>query len=71
MNPPEHTDNILNRIDSPADLKRLSLEELQELAENIREKIIETVSIVVTANQRTCIWLKKGQTGIEELGRMV
>ncbi len=35
---------LLDRIDSPADLKGLSLHELEGLAEEIRQKIIETVS---------------------------
>jgi 1-deoxy-D-xylulose-5-phosphate synthase len=35
---------LLERIDSPKDLKKLSLEELGQLAAEIREKIIETVS---------------------------
>ncbi|MBN2032377.1 MAG: 1-deoxy-D-xylulose-5-phosphate synthase [Deltaproteobacteria bacterium] len=36
--------NLLQRIDSPRDLKKLSLEELVQLAAEIRAKIIETVS---------------------------
>jgi 1-deoxy-D-xylulose-5-phosphate synthase len=35
---------ILDKIDSPADLKSLSLSELESLASEIRQKIIETVS---------------------------
>jgi len=35
---------ILNRVDSPQDLKGLKLEELEILAGEIRQKIIETVS---------------------------
>jgi 1-deoxy-D-xylulose-5-phosphate synthase len=35
---------LLDSIDSPADLKGLSLHELEGLAEEIRQKIIETVS---------------------------
>jgi 1-deoxy-D-xylulose-5-phosphate synthase len=35
---------LLERVDSPKDLKKLSLEELGQLAAEIREKIIETVS---------------------------
>jgi len=35
---------LLDRIDSPADLKRLSYQELESLAGEIRQKIIETVS---------------------------
>ncbi len=38
------TYRFLNRIDCPADLKKLKIEELEELASEIREKIIETVS---------------------------
>ncbi|MCD6560579.1 MAG: 1-deoxy-D-xylulose-5-phosphate synthase [Deltaproteobacteria bacterium] len=41
-NKTEH--NLLNRIDSPADLKGLSLKELEGLASEIRTKIVETVS---------------------------
>jgi 1-deoxy-D-xylulose-5-phosphate synthase len=40
----KRNDSLLDRIDSPADLKVLSLRELEELAEEIRRKIIETVS---------------------------
>ncbi len=36
---------ILSRIDSPADLKQLSLEELKELASEIRQRIIEVTSV--------------------------
>jgi 1-deoxy-D-xylulose-5-phosphate synthase len=36
--------NLLEQINSPQDLKRLSREELPRLAEEIREKIINTVS---------------------------
>ncbi len=36
--------SILNRINSPADIKRLSLEELTRLSAEVRGKIIETVS---------------------------
>ncbi len=40
-----HTQNLLlDRINSPADLKDLSLHELEGLADEIRQKIIETVS---------------------------
>jgi len=35
---------LLNKIDSPADLKGLSLQELELLAEDVRQKIIQTVS---------------------------
>ncbi len=35
---------ILDTINSPADLKKLSLKELEQLAGEIREKIVETVS---------------------------
>jgi len=35
---------ILDAIDSPVDLKKLSLRELEQLAAEIREKIVETVS---------------------------
>ena len=35
---------LLETIDSPADLKKLDLEELEQLAVEIREKIVETVS---------------------------
>ena len=37
-------DRILNTIDSPADLRRLSIEDLPVLAREIREEIINTVS---------------------------
>ena len=37
-------DNILNRINSPSDLRRLSTEELYELSDEIREEIMTVVS---------------------------
>ncbi len=37
-------ENLLNRINSPADLKDLNLRELEQVAAEIRQKIIETVS---------------------------
>lgn len=43
MNPKEQK-KFLDKIESPADLKGLSLQELEGLAEEIRQKIIETVS---------------------------
>ena len=36
--------HLLEKINAPADLKKLSLEELTQLAAEVREKIIETVS---------------------------
>ena len=36
--------SLLNRINSPSDLKSLTIEQLEQLAKEIREKIIETVS---------------------------
>ena len=36
--------NLLDNINSPADLKELSLEDLRDLAEQIRKKIVETTS---------------------------
>lgn len=36
---------LLERINNPEDLKKLSLSELEQLAEEIRRKIIETVSL--------------------------
>ncbi|HID31676.1 MAG TPA: 1-deoxy-D-xylulose-5-phosphate synthase, partial [Desulfobacterales bacterium] len=44
MNESEKKINLLNGINSPADLKKLSLEELERLAQEIRERIVETVS---------------------------
>ena len=38
------TNKLLDRINSPADLKELSLEEMETLAGEIREEIIKTVS---------------------------
>ncbi|MDP6126485.1 MAG: 1-deoxy-D-xylulose-5-phosphate synthase N-terminal domain-containing protein, partial [Candidatus Latescibacteria bacterium] len=35
---------MLETIDSPADLKRLSAEQLPDLAQEIREKIISVIS---------------------------
>lgn len=40
----EEKGSILDRIDSPEDLKRLSLRELEILAQEIRERIIHTVA---------------------------
>ncbi len=37
--------NILQRINSPEDIRQLSIEELEQLAANIREEIVETVSM--------------------------
>jgi len=37
------TTSILDRVDGPSDLKQLSLEELEQLAEEIRRRIIEQV----------------------------
>ncbi|MEK6942960.1 MAG: 1-deoxy-D-xylulose-5-phosphate synthase [Nanoarchaeota archaeon] len=36
--------NLLNKVNSPKDLKKLKVEELPILAQNIRDKIIDTVS---------------------------
>ena len=36
--------NLLENIDSPADLRRLKLEQLQGVAEEIRHYILETMS---------------------------
>ncbi len=37
-------DNLLTRINSPADLKKLSVDELNKLSEELRKKIVDTVS---------------------------
>jgi 1-deoxy-D-xylulose-5-phosphate synthase len=44
MNDPEVKYRLLEKIDSPADLKDLSMDQLETLAYEIRQKIIETVS---------------------------
>ena len=44
MTTPDTSERLLDGIDSPADLKGLSLEDLQRLAGEIREQIIETTS---------------------------
>ncbi len=44
MTTPETTERLLDKINSPADLKGLSIDRLQQLAGEIREKIIETTS---------------------------
>jgi 1-deoxy-D-xylulose-5-phosphate synthase len=44
MNKTNKQINFLDTINSPADLKKLSLKELEQLAEEIRQKIIKTVS---------------------------
>lgn len=40
----EMREEILNRIHNPEDLKKLSMQELSKVGEEIREKILETVS---------------------------
>src|SRR5215208_280927 len=40
---PEHEHNLLGNIDGPADLKDLSDEELQQVAQEVRELIIDTI----------------------------
>lgn len=44
MNTPDTREGLLDKINSPADLKGLSLESLQQLAKELRRKIIETTS---------------------------
>ncbi|MFH1350500.1 MAG: 1-deoxy-D-xylulose-5-phosphate synthase [Pseudomonadota bacterium] len=44
MNGSDKKVHFLDRINSPADLKKLSLGELERLAQEIREKIVEVVS---------------------------
>jgi len=44
MSTRETAKRLLDTIDSPADMKKLSLEELQQLAGEIRQQIIETTS---------------------------
>ena len=44
MNTPDTRESLLDKINSPADLKGLSLERLQQLAKELRRKIIETTS---------------------------
>lgn len=44
MNTPDTRESLLDKINSPADLKGLSLESLQQLAKELRRKIIETTS---------------------------
>ncbi len=44
MNGTDISEGILDKIDSPSDLKILSLEELETLATEVRQRIIETVS---------------------------
>ena len=41
----QHPDYLLNKIKSPADLKQLSLAQMQQLAEEIRTLIIEKDSV--------------------------
>ena len=42
--PPEAPDSILGRIESPADVRDLSLPQLRELAQDIRNLIVQTVA---------------------------
>jgi len=44
MNAPDTRESLLDKVNSPADLKGLSLESLQQLAKELRQKIIETTS---------------------------
>ena len=44
MNMPDSKERLLDKVNSPADLKDLSLESLQQLAKELRHKIIETTS---------------------------
>ena len=44
MSVTEEKKNILDRIDSPADLKALSEKELDSLAAEIRERLVRTVT---------------------------
>lgn len=44
MNTPDTRESLLDKINSPTDLKGLSLERLQQLAKELRRKIIETTS---------------------------
>ena len=44
MNTPDTKERLLDKVNSPADLKGLSLESLQQLAKELRQKIIETTS---------------------------
>ena len=44
MNTPDTRESLLDKINSPRDLKDLSLEKLQQLAKELRQKIIETTS---------------------------
>ncbi|MFP4087612.1 MAG: 1-deoxy-D-xylulose-5-phosphate synthase N-terminal domain-containing protein, partial [Desulfobacteraceae bacterium] len=44
MNEVEATHSLLAQINTPEDLKALSIQELQELAVEIRERIIEVTS---------------------------
>ena len=41
---PDSKERLLDKVNSPADLKDLSLESLQQLAKELRHKIIETIS---------------------------
>lgn len=44
MNQADKKERILDRVESPADLRELNLKEIEELAEDIRKEIIGTVS---------------------------
>jgi 1-deoxy-D-xylulose-5-phosphate synthase len=44
MNPTENRFGLIEKVDSPADLKKLTYPELGKLAEELRQVIIETVS---------------------------
>jgi len=57
MSPPTPPHSLLEKIDGPADLKGLSEEELTQLAQEVREQIIDTVGEIgghFGANLGTC-----------------
>ena len=43
--PPKGSARLLDRIDEPRDFRNLSVEELQQLAEEVRREMIEAVSL--------------------------
>src|SRR6267143_6188894 len=57
QNDPKPEQRLLDSIDSPADLKKLSDDELQQLAQEVRELIIDTIGEIgghFGANLGTC-----------------
>ena len=51
-------EKILDKIESPKDLKPLSISEMKELAEEIRSALLKKISIKIIKVTITIIWLE-------------